>query len=206
MSNLRRSGDASMHCLAFQAFLEDDPRFMEFLLAVNDNILMGDIKSDPNAQLSWMMPKTQEYYKFKGKFYIASAPIQVTRFPPPNVTDHASSASQYWEDERQRQWKALDPAVRATFTWPSRGEVPKMDPKAFACQRLEFPADTTASSDQLLHGIAMDNFCLLVFKIIQVEHFDHVTFPPQRKVITPASQQVNINQLNRLPTCIDLYV
>ena len=53
MSNIKRSGDASMHCLQFLSFLEDDPRFLQFPLAMNDNLLMGDIKSDPNASLSW---------------------------------------------------------------------------------------------------------------------------------------------------------
>jgi hypothetical protein len=53
MSNIRRSGDASMHSLHFQDFLEDDCRFLMFLLAMNDNLLMGDIKSDPNVKLCW---------------------------------------------------------------------------------------------------------------------------------------------------------
>ena len=53
MSNIKRSGDVSMHSLHFQDFLEDDCRFLEFLLAMNDNSLMGDIKSDPNVKLCW---------------------------------------------------------------------------------------------------------------------------------------------------------
>lgn len=53
MSNIRRSGDVSMHSLPFQDFLEDDCRFLLFLLAMNDNLLMGDIKSDPNVKLCW---------------------------------------------------------------------------------------------------------------------------------------------------------
>lgn len=53
MSNIKRSGDASMHCLQFLSFLDDDPRFLVFPLAMNDNLLMGDIKSDPNVNLCW---------------------------------------------------------------------------------------------------------------------------------------------------------
>jgi hypothetical protein len=53
MSNIRRSGDVSMHSLPFQDFLEDDCRFLLFLLAMNDNLLMGDIKSDPTVKLCW---------------------------------------------------------------------------------------------------------------------------------------------------------
>lgn len=53
MCNIKRSGDISMHCLQFRGFLKDDARFLKFTLAMNDNILMGDIKSDPNAKISW---------------------------------------------------------------------------------------------------------------------------------------------------------
>lgn len=53
MCNMKRSGDISMHCLPFRGFLKDDTRFLKFSLAMNDNILMGDIKSNPNAKISW---------------------------------------------------------------------------------------------------------------------------------------------------------
>jgi hypothetical protein len=50
---MKRSGDISMHCLPFRGFLKDDGRFLRFSLAMNDNILMGDIKSNPSAKISW---------------------------------------------------------------------------------------------------------------------------------------------------------
>lgn len=53
MCNMKRSGEISMHCLQFRGFLKDGARFLKFSLAMNDNILMGDIKSDPNAKISW---------------------------------------------------------------------------------------------------------------------------------------------------------
>ncbi|KAI8645249.1 hypothetical protein BD408DRAFT_441079 [Parasitella parasitica] len=176
MCNIKRSGDVSMHCLQFRGFLKDDARFLKFSLAMNDNILMGDIKSDPNAKISWTMPKTREYYHFKGKFYIASAPIQVTRFPPPKIIDDDTSSSDYWENQRIQQWKKLDARSRATFTWPSRAEMPKADDVSFSCQSL------SSSDDTLVHDIAMDNFCLLVFKVTDVEHFDYSDFPPKRRI------------------------
>ncbi|KAL1929716.1 hypothetical protein VTP01DRAFT_1854 [Rhizomucor pusillus] len=199
MSNIKRSGDVSMHCLQFQGFLEEDPRFIEFPLAMNDNILMGDIKSDPNARLSWTMPKTKEYFKFSGKFYIASAPIQVTRFPPPKIPSSDLAAADFWENERKRRWKALSDQERAVFTWPSRGEVPKADRIAFSCQSLGNLAEKQESgrsifgsltsqkpndSLQVVHDIAMDNFCLLVYRISEVEYFDYSSFPPRRTIYT----------------------
>lgn len=53
MATMKRSGDISMHCIQFKGFVKQDVRFFKFMLAMNDNKLMGDIKSDPNAKLSW---------------------------------------------------------------------------------------------------------------------------------------------------------
>ncbi|KAI9280943.1 hypothetical protein BC943DRAFT_330164 [Umbelopsis sp. AD052] len=186
MSNIRRSGDVSMHSLPFQDFLEDDCRFLLFLLAMNDNLLMGDIKSDPNVKLCWNMPKTKEHFYLKGKFYIASAPIQVTRFPPPKIVDSDVCAVDYWEAERSKQWKQLDKRTRATFTWPASREAPKSDNIAFSCLSLDaLPSEPVKGKPEplkIVHDIAMDNFCLLIFKISAVEHFDYSMFPAKRTV------------------------
>jgi hypothetical protein len=172
MSNIKRSGEISMHCLSFQGFLKDDIRFFKFLLAMNDHKLMGDIKSDPNAKISWTMPHTKEYYIFKGRFYIASAPIQVTRYPPPKINEE----DDYWENQRIEQWHALDEKTRAVFTWPSRAEVPKSNDISFSCQSLK------KEETSIVHDIAMDNFCLLVYKVTDVEYLDYSLFPPKRMV------------------------
>lgn len=169
MCNIKRSGEISMHNLKFNEML--DKGFLQFTFAMNDHILMGDIKSNPNAKINWTLTKTKEYYNFKGKFYIASAPIQVTRFPPPS-TIHTIDG---WEQERLRQWKALDRETRATFTWPSRGEIPQSLPVSFSCSSL-----TTDPS--VVHDIALDNFCLLIYKVTDVEYFNYATFPPKRLV------------------------
>ncbi|GAA5809672.1 hypothetical protein MFLAVUS_003084 [Mucor flavus] len=177
MCNMKRSGDISMHCLSFHGFLKDDNRFFKFIVAMNDHILMGDIKSNPNAKVNWSMPNTKEYYNFKGKFYIASAPIQVTRFPPPKIMDDDCTAQEYWEEQRIQQWQELDQKTRAVFTWPSRAEVPKANNIAFSCQSLN---DDTS----IIHDIAMDNFCLLVYKVTDVEYFDYSCYPPKRRFYT----------------------
>lgn len=172
MCNMKRSGEISMHCLRFQGFLSDDPGFMKFNMAMNDAILMGDIKTNPNAKINWSMPSTEEYYNFKGKFYIASAPIQITRYPPPKI----NGSLDYWENERIAQWHALDERTRAGFTWPSRAQVPKSNDIHFSCQLLK------SNVSSVIHDLAMDNFCLLVYKVTDVEYFDYSCYPPKRLV------------------------
>ncbi|CAO3591228.1 unnamed protein product [Absidia cylindrospora] len=183
MSNIKRSGDISMHCIQFQSFVEEDERFLVFHIALNDT-LMGDIKSDPNARLCWTMPKSKEYFKLRGKFYIASSPLQVTRFPPPKPSDSELSAVEFWENERQKQWKSLPKNVRATYTWPSRGDYPRADNASFACQSLDNYSGDDGSKLKVVHDIAMDNYCLLVYKVTEVEYFDYNPFPPRRNVFT----------------------
>ncbi|KAI8344183.1 hypothetical protein BC941DRAFT_407995 [Chlamydoabsidia padenii] len=198
MTNIKRSGDVSLHCLQFQSFVEEDERFIVFHIALNDT-LMGDIKTDPNARLCWTMAKSKEYFKFRGKFYIASSPLQVTRFPPPKTSNSSGlKASDFWEKERQQHWKSLSDKTRATYTWPSRGDCPRADDSSFACQSLSYYDDANGggggifglgqgkSNDKLkvVHDIAMDNYCLLVYKITEVEHYDHSQFPPRRKLFT----------------------
>ncbi|KAL0079356.1 hypothetical protein J3Q64DRAFT_1762271 [Phycomyces blakesleeanus] len=193
MANIKRSGETSMHSLAFQSFVDEDARFLTFLLAMNNNSLMGDIRSDPQAKLCWMMPKSKEQYHFSGKFYIASSPTQVTRFPPPKVSDQLPAAV-YWETERRRQWSLMSNRTRASFTWPSQGEVPKADRLSFSCQSLDCMMDkegprigvagTPEEMIKVVHDIAMDNFCLLAYKVTRVGHFDHSVFPPKRTIYT----------------------
>ncbi|ORX53098.1 hypothetical protein DM01DRAFT_1374561 [Hesseltinella vesiculosa] len=198
MANIKRSGDVSMHCLEFKDFVDDNDRFLVFHIALNDT-LMGDIKADPHARLCWTMPKTKEYYKLEGKFYIASSPMQVTRFPPPRIVENGEPAADYWEAKRRDHWKALTDQARAIYTWPSRGEAPKSEKQAFSCQSLaHFDASKPASQLHVVHDIAMDNFCLLLYKINEVEHFDHNAFPPKRSVFTvsPKDNHWSSTELN----------
>jgi hypothetical protein len=109
------------------------------------------------------MPHTQEYYLFKGKFSIASSPLQLTRYPPPKI----SEKDDYWENQRIELWNELDEKTRTTFSWPSRGDTPRAN---------FIPLETVSEQ------VAMDNFCLLIYKITEVEHLDHSTFPPKRMV------------------------
>ncbi|KAL1921252.1 uncharacterized protein VTP21DRAFT_10968 [Calcarisporiella thermophila] len=183
MANIRRSGDIALHSIQFLDFLEDDPQYLIFQLAVNNNSLMGDLKACAKAELCWNMPKSKEHFYLSGRFYIASAPIQVTRYPPPRIRPEIDAAS-YWEELRLRQWRRLNPQMRSTYTWPPSGETPRAN-QAYACLSLDAIADDSPQdARRIIHDIALDNFCLLVFKVLGVTHFNYSTFPPTRTVYT----------------------
>lgn len=190
------------------------------------------------------MPKSREYFHLTGKFYICSAPRQVTRFSPP-VLPHVSSQTEdlaaqrqisnhFWEGKRVEQWRTLPPKVRASYTWPMAGSVPKGPATSFQCLAMEDMApaelppmspigrsnnrDSVTSQDgafsfsspsspssvtsfqplspisasqnrlrndnpaKILHDIALDNFCLLVFRPLEIVHFESSPLPPKRTV------------------------
>lgn len=156
------------------------------------------------------MPKSKEHFYFAGKFYIASAPIQVTRYPPPKIAASDLPSADFWEEERIKQWKRLNPKIRAIFTWPGPGEVPRAEKLAYSCLSMDVMLDESKKSSgvfgngilarsnslsgrggqigemenpvKLMHDIAMDNFCLLVYKINEVQHYEYGMFPPRRTV------------------------
>ncbi|CAJ0645409.1 6453_t:CDS:2 [Entrophospora sp. SA101] len=182
MTNIRRNGEPSSHNIRFQDFLKDDPRYLIFLMAFNDNSLHGDVKSNPKAILSWHMSTTKQIYTLSGRFY---------RFPPPKIlSDELSNvpSQEYWESIRRHYWSSLSSQTRVVFTWPPSGEIPKANKEAFQCDKLESMLTTdnkkTASDDpmKIKHDFAFDNFCLLVFKVNEVVKFDYGGFPMTRVV------------------------
>ena len=218
------------------------------------------------------MPKSREYFHLTGKFYICSAPRQVTRYTPPvlphilgsnNTMPGAADAAQrqlsgqFWENKRVEQWRKLPAKTRASFTWPVTGSTPRAPATAFQCLAMEDLTDAvtakgktsnrdslmsqdgtantsvsspsspvssiasfrsrwntgastnspTSAADQdaplspttttvggakvgirndnpakILHDIALDNFCLLVFKPLDIVHFESSPLPPKRTV------------------------
>jgi hypothetical protein len=173
------------------------------------------------------MPKSQESWTFTGKFYIVSAPTMSHRYGSPprriNIPD-AQTADEFWEEERQRQWKRLNPQTRASFTWPPSGdlkdgkELSVYDTKkelngievGFKYMKLECldenklkkvdvitrnNGSTTRRGNEEVtkltkeeelrcaYNAALDNFCLLVFKVSNVELFEpSAQSPPTRKL------------------------
>ncbi|KAF9197848.1 hypothetical protein BGZ49_001552 [Haplosporangium sp. Z 27] len=220
------------------------------------------------------MPKSREYFHLTGKFYICSAPRQVTRYSPP-VLPHVTGSTedlaaqrqisnQFWEAKRIEQWRKLPPKIRASYTWPMTGSTPKGPASAFQCLAMEdltqqesvsnFKAgsnrDSVMSQDgssnpisspsspssvtsfrsrwnsvtgsisaatadldaaplsptsklrndnpaKILHDIALDNFCLLVFKPLDIVHFESAPLPPKRTIYTTdAAGQWAMNEAN----------
>lgn len=212
------------------------------------------------------MPKSREYFHLTGKFYICSAPRQVTRYSPP-VLPHISTAedlaaqrqqsNQFWEAKRIEQWRKLPPKTRASYTWPTAGLLPKSPATSFQCLAMEDMTEVKPASNRdsimsqdgtpnasmsspsspssvtsfrsrwnstsgsisnivgdgadnitsptspislnnklrndnpqkILHDIALDNYCLLVFKPLDIVHFESSSLPPKRTVSVGKSKR-----------------
>ncbi|KAF9173504.1 hypothetical protein BGX21_002818 [Mortierella sp. AD011] len=277
LASKTRLGAVTLQAVQFQDFLNEDGRYLLFQLSMTDQNLLSTIQSNQVGQLAWQMPKTREYFHLTGKFYICSAPRQVTRYSPP-VLPHISGttedlaaqrqiSNQFWEAKRLEQWRKLPPKIRASFTWPMTGSTPKGPTTAFQCLAMEdmtqqdptpgsrtnnrdsvmsqdstqspisspsSPSSITsfrsrwnsvagsitgAAADQdaaplspvsasmnrirndnpakILHDIAFDNFCLLVFKPLDIVHFESAPLPPKRTIYTTdAAGQWAMNEAN----------
>ncbi|KAF9113156.1 hypothetical protein BGX27_002100 [Mortierella sp. AM989] len=276
LASKTRLGAVTLLAVQFQDFLNEDGRYLLFQLSMTDQNLLSTIQSNQVGQLAWQMPKTREYFHLTGKFYICSAPRQVTRYSPP-VLPHVSNATedsaaqrqmsnQFWEAKRLEQWRKLPPKIRASYTWPATGSTPKGPATAFQCLAMEDmsqqdskPAGSSNNRDSLmsqdgtpnpmsspsspssvtsfrsrwnsvtgsitgavdqdatplsptsatankirndnpakiLHDIALDNFCLLVFKPLDIVHFESAPLPPKRTIYTTdAAGQWAMNEAN----------
>ncbi|CAG8596909.1 4098_t:CDS:2 [Paraglomus brasilianum] len=186
MTNLRRNGQPSSHTIRFHDFLKEDPRYLVFLMAFNDSHLHGDIKSNPRAELCWQMPTTREIFNLTGRFYIIASPLKITRFPAPKVDDSSTvPALQYWESQRCAVWTSLTSQTRASFSWPPSGEA--LQPDQERAMKMDVMLGSSAKADtkeQIVHNVALDNFCLLAFKVGGMTRFEYGQFPPKRMVFT----------------------
>ncbi|CAG8734818.1 2905_t:CDS:2, partial [Acaulospora morrowiae] len=132
------------------------------------------------------MPTSKEIYKFSGRFYITSSQNKITRFPAPKIVlDESNNISprEYWESLRCQLWNSLSSQSRAAFTWPPSGEIPKSEKDSFKCLKLDSMLNSTNSvnsSEKILHDLAFENFCILIFKANEVMRFDYEAFPPKR--------------------------
>ncbi|KAG0212714.1 hypothetical protein BGX28_005747 [Mortierella sp. GBA30] len=273
LASKTRLGAVTLQAVQFQDFLQEDGRYLLFQLSMTDQNLLSTIQSNQVGQLAWQMPKTREYFHLTGKFYICSAPRQVTRYSPPvlphvsNTTEDLASqrqiSNQFWEAKRIEQWRKLPAKTRASYTWPTTGSTPKAPASSFQCLAMEdmtqqddmtsnnnrasmnysnnrdsvmsqdgtpnplsspsSPSSVTSfrsrwnsftgGGDQdnnnnsnapplspissvgsnklrndnpakILHDIALDNFCLLLFKPLDIVHFESSPLPPKRTIYT----------------------
>ncbi|KAF9960920.1 hypothetical protein BGZ72_005420 [Mortierella alpina] len=285
LASKTRLGAVALLAVQFQDFLQEDGRYLLFQLSMTDQHLLSTIQSNQVGQLAWQMPKSREYFHLTGKFYICSAPRQVTRYSPPvlphvsNTTEDLAAqrqiSNQFWEAKRLEQWRKLPAKSRASYTWPMTGSAPKAPASAFQCLAMEdmtqqdantngsnsknnnrdslmsqdgtpnsvsspsSPSSVTsfrtrwnafsgaaggAGADQdsnnaplsptgsvssnsnklrndnpakILHDIALDNFCLLVFKPLDIVHFESSALPPRRTIYTTdAAGQWAMNEAN----------
>ncbi|KAI1307390.1 hypothetical protein EDD11_004474 [Mortierella claussenii] len=286
LASKTRLGVVTLLAVQFQDFLQEDGRYLLFQMSMTDQNLLSTIQSNQVGQLAWQMPKSREYFHLTGKFYICSAPRQVTRYSPPvlphvihtteDTVAQRQMSNQFWEAKRVEQWRKLPPKTRASYTWPMAGSTPKGPATAFQCLAMEdmtqqqdmapkgssgsnrdsvmsqdgtpnpmsspsSPSSvtsfrsrwnalagtttttktagdnqdsgsvsapmspTSASSNKIrndnpakiLHDIALDNFCLLLFKPLDIVHFESSTLPPKRTIYTTdAAGQWAITEAN----------
>ncbi|KAG0275706.1 hypothetical protein BGZ95_008471 [Linnemannia exigua] len=277
LASKTRLGAVTLLAVQFQDFLLEDGRYLLLQLSMTDQNLLSTIQSNQVGQLAWQMPKSREYFHLTGKFYICSAPRQVTRYSPPvlpyvinqnNAEDLAAQrqvSNQFWESKRLEQWRKLPAKARASYTWPQAGSTPKGPPSSFQCLAMEDMTATTTVSNagnrdsvmsqdsnpmsspsspssvssfrsrwnltgsninntggdistptspvsstngnsnkirndnpaKILHDIAFDNFCLLVFKPLDIVHFESSPLPPKRTIYTTdAAGQWAVSEAN----------
>jgi hypothetical protein len=192
-------------------------------------------------------PKTKETFTFSGRLFIVCSSSISHRYGsvPRNIllpSDIPSTSEDFWESERLRLWKRLNPTYRASWTWPASGEHRGPGPASAEWNALNKEAggggfssshsgygslsragqqaafnpsfkytkldatddrdsgsskgkssspsasDSMSKEDELrcAHNIALDNFCILVFKIARVDHIQPSSsgsqYPPVRKL------------------------
>ncbi|KAJ3299726.1 hypothetical protein HK104_007457 [Borealophlyctis nickersoniae] len=127
LASVKSNGSPKIQQIVFQDFLNADPRVLIFSAATRNADLMGVVKQSQTHEVFWQMPKTREHFILTGRIYIVAATNLSHRFgtPPRRITldQPDTNPDEFWESERQRQWRRLSPTYRATFTWPMPGEL-----------------------------------------------------------------------------------
>ncbi|KAG0365286.1 hypothetical protein BGZ54_006689 [Gamsiella multidivaricata] len=250
LASKTRLGAVTLLAVQFQDFLQEDGRYLLFQMSMTDQNLLSTIQSNQVGQLAWQMPKSREYFHLTGKFYICSAPRQVTRYTPP-VLPHVSGSTedlaaqrqvsnQFWEGPASAfQCLAMEdmtqqdapkspigssnnrdslmsqdgtpnpmsspssPSSVASFRsrWNAfSGSIPAGAADTDAAPLSPVSAQNKIRNDnpaKILHDIALDNFCLLVFKPLDIVHFESSPLPPKRTIYTTdAAGQWTTNEAN----------
>ncbi|KAJ3416128.1 hypothetical protein HDV05_003097 [Chytridiales sp. JEL 0842] len=252
LASVKANGSPKIQPVVFQDFLKSDSRVLIFAAATRNAELMSVVKVSQTHELCWQFPKTRETFTLSGRLFIVCASSVSHRYGsiPRNITlptdiPPGTSAQDFWESERLRLWKRLNPAYRASWTWPSSGEprngnrhanpewtsinkdyaasntlsrsstivgAPGSYNPGFKFTRLDAMDDKGKNSvmsivsaltsstgnlsvnggsnapmskdDELkcAHNIALDNFCILVFKIARVDHYNPSTSTPTRRL------------------------
>ncbi|KAJ3402487.1 hypothetical protein CcCBS67573_g02281 [Chytriomyces confervae] len=238
LASTRTDGSAKAQAITYLDGVSHDPRALIFAGATRNQELMSVVKQNQAHELLWQMPKTGEMFLLTGKMFIVCSsslsgrfgsgpkninlPDPLPVFPPGNP--FPPTADDYWQSERERLWKELSPAYRASFTWPNPGdsksdaitqpmEQMKVQDRGSARNslpamsfdykrtKLEIPSATSKADEDttLVYNMALDNFCLLIFRVLKVEHLSFASNDgvPQRQLYLPTRDgQWSVESLN----------
>ncbi|KAI8620252.1 hypothetical protein BC830DRAFT_1100143 [Chytriomyces sp. MP71] len=222
LSSTRSDGSPKSQALVFLDVVSHDPRALIFAGATRNQELMSVTKLNQTHELFWYMPKSNETFVLSGKMFICSSPSLSGRygtgpkninlpdtlpvFPPGNP--FPPTVEDYWQSERDRLWKELSPAYRASYTWPNSGEsqsemaqlvqlklekapgtvrssVSSQISFDFKHTKLDIVSDKASEDAKIVYNMAYDNFCLLVFRVLRVDHTTFASDVPVRNVYTP---------------------
>lgn len=121
--------------------------------------IITDLRSAKAAQIQqlawgeacWYFAKTREQFRLSGKLTLINA-----AYPNADL-----------KKARQTTWQDLSDAARLQFAWPHPGQARSEDNEAFS----------PAPPDQLQ---PLDNFCLLLLAVVEVDHLELRGEPQKR--------------------------
>ncbi|KAJ3271097.1 hypothetical protein HDV01_007034 [Terramyces sp. JEL0728] len=123
-ASVRTDGTPKIHSLVYRDFLKDS-NLIIFSGSSRDPDMMSVMKKSTSAhELYWNYPK--ETFIMAGRMYIVASPNLSHRLgTPPRRLTNDPNPEEFWEKERERQWKTLSREYRASFSWPVSGELLK---------------------------------------------------------------------------------
>ncbi|KAH6565619.1 hypothetical protein BASA50_007979 [Batrachochytrium salamandrivorans] len=125
LASVKQDGSPAIHQIAFHEQLYTDPKVLVLSGAARNADLMSSLKGTKNHVLYWTMPKTGENFTLTGRVFLVAAPNFSYRFgtPPKRIgVTGTANPDDFWESERLRLWKVIDPTYRVCFSWPPSGE------------------------------------------------------------------------------------
>lgn len=158
LATARADGRPAARTVVFRGFLDGS----DHLTFVTDrrSRKVSELADNPHVEVCWYFPTSREQFRLSGTAHIVAL-------------DHPH---QQLLAARQQAWAAMSDAGRSQFLWPEPGQ-PRMpmDESLFLV-----PAPDTA-------GQAVDNFCLGVIHVHEVDHVD--LFANKRAVFTSSQEQ-----------------
>lgn len=166
LATVRKDGRPANRTVVFRGFLDltDQLKF----ITDDRSQKLGQIATQPWAEVCWYFPKTREQFRLLGQLKAIPA-------------NHPDSDL---DQARTRQWQDLSDAARLQFGWPAPRQ-PRAAAEAFQ-PSFPDPAQPLA------------NFCLLLLDPVQVDHLELRGEPQNRSLYQydPEQQQWLIEAVN----------